>query len=357
MVDIIEVKRESSEQKAAASWVVARRYSEFHALNKRLRAKYPAMRHLEFPRRQVVYTFQKQFLRKRKGALEKYLQSLLNISAVCQSREFRAFLSQRPILTEESNGAPVSESRDFVSKLYESVADGMIDVLGAVPLLDQVSLVGQNLIAAAVSHLDFSSADPDISDSIEDASAMPAIESNQKLDAMGEAKLEPFVKPICDIIIELFGLDSGNSWLGGRTVVMIVQQVFGDTLERRVRDRLRAFLIEERVCDWVRQIQESIWPNGQLRPGPIFRSEAEKLKSRRQADLVLRALLPDVIGSVVGRSAAETASRRATAAINNQRLKSVQTFNFCTLTMLTLNRSVQLLYSLLDEVASLLFRT
>jgi sorting nexin-25 len=58
----------------AAAWVVARRYSEFHELNKRLRARYPVVRNMDFPRRQVVLKLQKDLLQKRKQGLERYLR-------------------------------------------------------------------------------------------------------------------------------------------------------------------------------------------------------------------------------------------------------------------------------------------
>lgn len=58
----------------AAAWMVTRRYSEFHELNKRLRARFPAVRNLEFPRRQTLFTLQKDFLQKRRVILEKYLK-------------------------------------------------------------------------------------------------------------------------------------------------------------------------------------------------------------------------------------------------------------------------------------------
>jgi sorting nexin-25 len=72
--DVIEVRRRAGDQMPAAAWVVTRRYSEFHDLNKRLRAKYPQIRNLEFPRRQMVLKLQKDFLQKRRLGLERYLR-------------------------------------------------------------------------------------------------------------------------------------------------------------------------------------------------------------------------------------------------------------------------------------------
>lgn len=58
----------------AVAWAVTRRYSEFHELNKRLRARFPAVKNFEFPRRQTLFTLQKDFLQKRRLILEKYLR-------------------------------------------------------------------------------------------------------------------------------------------------------------------------------------------------------------------------------------------------------------------------------------------
>jgi sorting nexin-25 len=73
-VDVIEVRRRAGDQMPAATWVVSRRYSEFHELNKRLRSKFPQVRNLEFPRRQMMLKLQKDFLHKRRLGLEKYLR-------------------------------------------------------------------------------------------------------------------------------------------------------------------------------------------------------------------------------------------------------------------------------------------
>ncbi len=74
MADLVEVSRHAGEQMPAASWAVARRYSQFHELHRRLRAQYPSVRRLDFPRRRMMMKLQQDFLDKRRMALEKYLQ-------------------------------------------------------------------------------------------------------------------------------------------------------------------------------------------------------------------------------------------------------------------------------------------
>lgn len=58
----------------AAQWAVARRYSEFFQLHQQLRAKFDSVKQLEFPRRRVVMKLQKDFLERRRTALDKYLK-------------------------------------------------------------------------------------------------------------------------------------------------------------------------------------------------------------------------------------------------------------------------------------------
>ncbi len=91
---VLEVQRDAGEKMPAATWLVTRRYSEFHELHQRLRSKYASVRHLDFPRRRMVMKFQSEFLRKRRMALETYLRELLLLPDVCRSRDLRAFLSQ-----------------------------------------------------------------------------------------------------------------------------------------------------------------------------------------------------------------------------------------------------------------------
>ena len=84
-VDVIEVRRRAGDQMPAATWVISRRYSEFHELNKRLRAKFPQVRNLEFPRRQMMLKLQKDFLHKRRLGLEKYLR-VCNYPSILESK-------------------------------------------------------------------------------------------------------------------------------------------------------------------------------------------------------------------------------------------------------------------------------
>ncbi|KAI4245490.1 MAG: hypothetical protein L6R40_002551 [Gallowayella cf. fulva] len=347
---VIEVTRKANEQMSAASWAVARRYSEFHDLHHRLRRLYPAVRELEFPRRRLVLKLQRDFLHKRRISLQNYLRELLRLPAVCQSRDLRAFLSQSAIISKQDTGRD-TERRDIVSRIYNSVTDGMDEFLGNVPVLDQLSIAGQNLISAATNQFNAmpvsnpSATSP--ATSTDDARALldatdpiHSVEARAELEAFDSnaRELEPFVKPISDLFLEIFELNRGNNWLRGRAVVVVLHQLLGGTVERKVRDTAKAFAAEESVLKYINLLKESLWPGGgTIRKESVVRTEADKSKSRREATAMLATLLPDVAGNVVGRTNAQAASRRIAATVNNRRLMA------------------HLVFSVLDEVINVLF--
>ncbi|KAK7513845.1 PXA domain-containing protein [Phyllosticta citriasiana] len=418
---VIEVHRAPGEHMPAATWVIPRRYSEFHELNKRLRSKYPMIRNLEFPRRQVMLKLQRDFLQKRRASLEKWLRELLLIPAICRSRELRAFLSQRTI----SNGgdAGADQRGDMVARIYSSVTDGMEEFLGNIPVLDQLSLAGQNLISAATTQLQNAAAGGPNSASANGSgtataslssptqgpppsAALAAAATNTsplvndpQTAAEAEAELRAyensrngvggdlssgppsFIKPICDLFLEAFELNRENNWLRGRAVVMVLHQLLGGTIERKVRDNVRAMVADESIVKWVGVVRgalfpESISPAGDSNaddhrpgipiplgddggvaggPGGVIiggvaegvvkerrrdkqpRTKAQREQSRKEAGLLLATLIPDLAGSVVGRANAQAASRRVLATLNNQRLNT------------------HLVFSLLDEIIQTVF--
>ena len=245
-------------------------------------------------------------------------QELLLLPAVCRSRELRAFLSQQAILPTSPTGSQV-DTRDFVTRIYNSVTDGMEEFLGNIPVLDQLSLAGQNLITAATTQMNMpptAIATPTNGDT-----PTTAAEAEAELRAFENRELEPFVKPICDLFLEVFELNRDANWLRGRAVVVVLHQLLGGTVERKIRDMYKAYTQEKNIIGYVDMLRETMWPGGKLRTAGNPRTAAEKAKSKKEAGLVLSTLVPELAGSVVGRGNAQAASRRIWATINNERLK------------------------------------
>ena len=350
---MIEVQRKAGEAMPAAVWVVERRYSEFHDLYRRLKARYPSTRELEFPSRRVVMILQKDFLHKRRLALEHYLRQLLLLPDVCRSRELRSFLSQRTKRPENTNEN--GEAKDIVSRIYSSVTDGMGEFLGNTAARDQLSIAGQNLKSAAM--LQLNTAQTGI---ISDAADSKAIaEAEAELNAFEDRELEPFVKPICDIFLEAFDLNKGNNWLRGRAVIVVLHQLLGGTVERKVREIVKSYTTDDSLLKYLSAAKDRMWPlppstpvtksstrspaptpddsQRKMREHPKPRTASEKAKSRTEASVLLATLIPDLAGNVVGRANAQQAARKIAAMLNNKRLNT------------------HLVFTILDEVVSILF--
>ncbi|CCU75320.1 PXA domain containing protein [Blumeria hordei DH14] len=317
---IIEVQRKAGEQMPAATWTINRRYSEFLELNQKLREKYASTRTLEFPRRRMVMKLQADFLHRRRLALERYLQEILLLPEICRSRELRTFLSESAVIPGNiSANENDDKKKDLMTRFYNSVTDGMEDILGNIPVFDQLSVAGQNLISVASQQWMTMPATVG-----EDS--LHAAEAEFELNAFENKELEPFVKPICDIFLEVFELNRGNNWLRGRAVVVVLHQLLGGTIERKARENIKGLCSEEAIVKYINNLRDTIWPNGQFKKEFKLRTSAEKSKSRTEASLILATLVPDLAASVVGRVNAQAASRRLFATFNNPRLNLHLTF-------------------------------
>ena len=195
----------------------------------------------------------------------------------------------------------------------------MEEFLGNIPVLDQLSVAGQNLISAATSQLAYNGLQSPTGTDLGSEPNNDA-EAEAELLAFENKELEPFVKPICDIFLETFELNRENNWLRGRAVVVVLHQLLGGTIERKVREAADAFLNENNISKYVDMLKDVMWPGGQFKKG-VERTAADRVKSRKEASLVISTLMPEVAGSVVGRGNAQAASRRLFSTFNNQRLK------------------------------------
>lgn len=340
-VYVVKVQRQAGDQMAAVSWAIAHRYSEFHDLHSKLRRRYPSTRTLEFPRRRMVMKLQKQFLHNRRVALEAYLRQLLLMPDVCRSRELRSFLSQQAISqpSKNDNNMNAANAQDMISRIYNSVTDGVDEFLGNVAVREQLSIAGQNLISAATNQINTSPTTVSATKPAEDIIIEPGsiAEAEAELRAFEDKELAPFVKPICDIFLETFELNRGNNWLRGRAVVVVIHQLLGGTVERKVRDSFNALFTDDALLRYVETAKNTMFPlvlptdeelgnqknaegMRQMKAPAVPRTKVQKESSRREASAVLATLIPELAGSVVGRSNAQAAARRISAVMNNRRL-------------------------------------
>jgi len=225
---LIEVQQldENGSGAITSGWVIARRYNEFFGMHQKLRERYIAVRSLDFPGKRLVGTVSAAFLEARRAALEKYLQSLIAIPAICESDEFRSFLSTQELQGVRS--APVTPgpgAAKFIQNMYNSVAGSLDEVIFGPSMLE---VMLQRLTRQAAARAGIVGAGAGDESLVARSLTPQALVS----ESDGETGSSAFSTPICDLILSVFELNTENNWLRRQAVVILLQQVLGGTIER-----------------------------------------------------------------------------------------------------------------------------
>ncbi|KAF5385030.1 hypothetical protein D9615_001235 [Tricholomella constricta] len=344
---LVEVQQLAPDGGHASGWVVARRYNEFFSLHNKLRERYVLVRGLDFPGKRLVTALSGSFVDTRRVSLEKYLQSVVAIPIVCESDELRAFLSRdSPFVASATPVTPKGSSfsgTDLVRNVYRSVAESIDDMFFGPSMLDVMiqrltrqaaefaGIVGsgvhdEDLVTQALNASGKSSPD---------AAFLHLSGDLKPLD--GETSTSTFSAPICDLVLAVFELNKKNNWLRRQAIVIILQQVLGGTIERKIRENVKSLLEESRVLSFMKIFRDGLWPGGKLKPPSTPRSFEEKLHTRDEANRKLSSLVPDLAANMIGRSNARRGARRMFAVLQNRRLNQ------------------HIAYTVVDEVFSALF--
>jgi len=181
------------------------------------------------------------------------------------------------------------------------------------------------------------------SQSKEDGRYIPPEEALLKLSSGdlkpldGESGMSSFSAPICDLILAIFELDEKNHWLRKHAIVIILQQVLGGTIERKVKEAAMSQLDEDHLIKYLSTFKNILWPGGKLKPPSAPRTAEEKARTKEEANAKLSALMPDLAANMIGRSNARRGARRMFSVMQNRRLNQ------------------HLVYTVLDEVFAALF--
>ena len=144
---------------------------------------------------------------------------------------------------------------------------------------------------------------------------------------------------VIDLFIELFELKERNNWLRRQAVVLLLQQLFGGTVERRVTENLTWIGELESTVYLLEWTRGYLWPNGvPMNEAPVIvRTNDQKKKTKTESHSKMVHLFPELLGSMVGRQNAKRGAERLVSIFQNRRLNQ------------------QLMYTLFDELLYLLF--
>lgn len=296
---IIEVIKYTGQTRGiSAGWVVARRYSQFYELHQHLREQFAEVKNLDFPKKKLLLKFQhKSLVDARRLALQKYLQELLKLERVCKSKVFRLFLSSETFSLDSlqqkdlESRSSFDEEDSFISQSRRARKN-----ISSLPFSNLTQASSSSQLDLSFSEADFEINEPD--------------------------NVHPFVQSVCDCFIEIFALNMGNSWIRGRAVIVVLQQLLGGTIEKKLRDAIGSYTSIVRISDWIQKLRDTMWPNGIKRPPGVPRTNVEKSKSKHDSMILLHKLLHDTVSKVVGSSSTRYAARNIFAMYQNEFLNA-----------------------------------
>jgi sorting nexin-25 len=312
---LVEVHQLAEDGKTQISgWLVTRRFSEFVALHANLKDKLPAVKSLDLPQKRLVTSMSNTLLEQRKQGLTKYLKSLIKIPGALANRDVRAFLSQQNIsLLQAPNSTALSglfsdifPGQGIIRNLFRTVTSGMDDMFGGPSMLDAIilrlsqqaadfagtltpSVQSEDLISSLFGGFGVNSAARSAPASDGEVNLLSLPSDIQPVDGEG---LTSFTAPIANFLVEVFDLKEKGSWLRRQAIVIILQQVLGGTIERKVREAVNLSVAGDALLPHIEMLKELVWPGGKMRPASLPRSAEEKLQTRDAAFRKLTYLMP-----------------------------------------------------------------
>ncbi|WEJ93908.1 tRNA (guanine-N(7)-)-methyltransferase (tRNA(m7G46)-methyltransferase) [Yamadazyma tenuis] len=270
---IIELQRfsNSDPNTNTAGWIIARRFSQFFKLHEYLRSRYPQVNNLKFPKRTVFKLQQKQIVELRRAALEEYLKELLEIPEVCSNRVFRSFLSSENfnVRKNQSFEETTKPKKNTVEALYQGISN---------------RFVGTNKKPKASENIE------------ENMSNLRDME--RELKSFDER--EVFIKPLINILMTVFKLKNAKSWLRGRALLVILQQVFGTTIEKKIYEQIAQIQQEESILDVLILLKNIVFPNGKFRDPPVIRSAVERYTTQEESRFLLSVFMSETFSTIFG---------------------------------------------------------
>ncbi|XP_033100792.1 sorting nexin-19-like isoform X2 [Anneissia japonica] len=373
----------------AKTHLLKRRFREFTNLQSRLEEN-PRLKPLlkgirDVPRKlQLVNRMSEDVVLHRKQSLERYLQNLCSIPAICSSREFQEFIAIEgdthiEYVKKAPEIVPRIDKDSYFNELEKFFMRGMSGIMGTLKSkLPSSTALPANPALAGVDQgdtsqhsdsapetststspfaevensgpqrsYDFRARDTSVEKnvdvllksfleskareaSIDRATTREAIRQKSKPK---EAKIQDVEDdknelnyteiPLADMAMCLtceILHDYGN-WIVKETTQQIVAVAFGKLLNKLLEDSVDELLKEDMCARYLRLIRKSLWPNGQLLSQQNPpKTDEEKETARRNAFHRVKDFIPGIVNQVVGEEELENCLLSVHASLQDPKL-------------------------------------
>ncbi|CAL8110442.1 unnamed protein product [Orchesella dallaii] len=269
-------------------WHIYRRYSDFYDFHQWIKSKWMRMNRIEFPGKQAFGTTDRAFLERRMAALNKYLSIIFSFTseqcfgeslqdALLHFFEPGNYQVKKKQLSEKLDNFvnPLKQSVKTVTHAVKSAPDSFINTFdGFTKIFSSKSPESDQFSTLKVG----SSIDTEVDDNIP-------------------------LRIILLMMDEVFDLKSRNQWLRRRIVAFIreiLKAMLGDTINRRIVDYVAYLTSPDRVSGYLRNLQRTLWPNGQRMGQSSSRDNPTKMRTRVAAKAALLSCISDELKRLLG---------------------------------------------------------
>ncbi|EDO37622.1 predicted protein, partial [Nematostella vectensis] len=288
-------------QEGTNSWTIYRRYSDFDDLHMHLKNKFGPLPNLLLPGKRTFRNMDKDFLEKRRAALDSYIQTLLSTD----------FLDKYPGMFEVvanflEHGKYAREKGQFARKV-DNMKHSVHNVSHAIKTVP-LGLSGgmQKIFTNKVCLLQYRLLITQRSSFVFFRLLIPLCESYC---------FTPLIKPQVDdddnialrvlllLMDEIFDLKDRNLWLRRRIIVLlrqIIKTTYGDRINRKIVESVNWMTSAEQIAEYVKMFRESFWPGGVLAESAPERASDIKLRTRVAAKTKMYGSIPDDLKRFLG---------------------------------------------------------
>lgn len=165
----------------------------------------------------------------------------------------------------------------------------------------------------------------------EDAEMENAFLKEQRAYVLDEEQIKKgfLIKPICDLFVAMFSLKkSRSSWLRGRALLVVIQQLLGGTIEKYVKDSIERITSKESIQQGLSRLRSTIWVDGVL-PNRASNDDKSSNSAKEEPSYSawdskekLEILLAETCGKVVGLKSSRKAAAELHGMIQNKYLNA-----------------------------------
>ncbi|XP_025093376.1 sorting nexin-13-like isoform X1 [Pomacea canaliculata] len=283
----VTVRRKVPYAEEEEIWDVYRRYSDFHDLNMILIEKFPDLQGPTLPGKTVLKNMSKEFLEKRRKALDNYLRALLKQEVWQRVAGLEELIMQflAPGLWEKHK-SEFSRKMDTLVNPIRTASRNAGNAVKNAP--DWPNKMSSNSKGCGE----------------EGDSSIPASKVGAGLDT--EAADNIPLRIVLLMLDEVFDRRLKNQWLRRRMVSILrqlIKSTFGDMINRKIVDHVDYMTSAEQMAEYVRAFRNSFWPGGVLAEPRPPREEATKLRTQVFCKAKMFGSVPDEMRTVMGTDA------------------------------------------------------